>query len=79
MRWISVSPADIREQPGGALGQGTDNRTGELVEFSMSLDVAAAVKVVSGASLLPVDDADVISVEPVRGEWDSPGTSPEDA
>lgn len=33
----------------------------------------------SGTLEINVGDGDIISVEPTSGEWDSPGTSPEDS
>lgn len=81
MRWISVSPADLVEEPGGVRAGGFDDQTGEHVEFMMSFAWADAVKATPGApSLMQVADDDIISVTrtaPVSGEWDSPGTSEE--
>ena len=81
MRYISVAASGIKEQPGGAIATGEDDRNGDIVEFSMTLAMAAAVQATPGSSsLVPVPDEDIISVAtaPVSGEWDSPGTSPEE-
>ncbi len=61
---------------------GTDEKTGEQVKFKLT-DRAFASTLISlvgrdGSLALPLADFQIISVEPVRGEWDSPGTSPED-
>jgi hypothetical protein len=60
---------------------GTDEKTGELVKFKLT-DRALASTLIAlvghQAVSLPIADFQIISVDPVRGEWDSPGTSPED-
>ena len=78
MRYVEVEPGSIVEQPGGAIATGTDENTGELVKFVISLSAAASVQRHRYASVIDVGDGDIISVEPTSGEWDSPGTSPEE-
>jgi hypothetical protein len=60
---------------------GTDEKTGELVKFKLT-DRGFASTLISlvghQAVSLPLADFQIISVEPTSGEWDSPGTSPED-
>ena len=67
----------VKEEPGGATVQGIDDVTGDMVTFTMTLSGATTVN--QGIMKLHhVLDNEIISVEPVRGEWDSPGTSPEE-
>lgn len=77
MRWISVEPGDVEEQPGGTVASGVDDYSMERVTFTISLDMAKAVRSTTGATLVPVPDEDVIRVQS-NPEWDSPGTSPEE-
>jgi hypothetical protein len=60
---------------------GTDVDTADLVTFAGTahtmLDLIDRVRVLRG-TVADVHDFQVTNVEPVRGEWDSPGTSPED-
>lgn len=58
-----------------------DTHTGELVTFGLedgTLVNELIIKATRGEVItLPLADFQVISVEAVRGEWDSPGTSEE--
>jgi hypothetical protein len=78
MRYVHVTADGIREYPEGAVATGDDYYTGDVVRFSMSLDDAAAVQAYA-VTTVPVADEDLIEVVsgPVRGDWDSPGTSEE--
>ena len=93
MRKVTVSNMDIKEayrtggrKPGGVLYvNGHDEDSGELVRFAADAIKVAEFSVRAdrrddpAAELtLDVGDADVIEVTPVSGEWDSPGTSPEE-
>lgn len=78
MRLISVDQGSvIEQQAGGAIVVGTDDSTGEMVRFSATLRVADEIANRT-VCLAEVEDEDVLSVFPTSGEWDSPGTSPED-
>lgn len=60
----------------------TDADSGELVTFELTdgdLLNELMIRVTKDGSVpLTLADFQVLNVEPVRGEWDSPGTSPED-
>ena len=90
MRKVTVSNTAIKEayRTGGRKPlyvNGSDEDTGELVRFAADAIKVAEFSVRAdyhddpAAELtLDVGDADVIEVTPVSGEWDSPGTSPEE-
>lgn len=60
----------------------TDADSGELVTFELTdgdLLNELMIRVTKDGSVpLTLADFQVLNVEPVRGDWDSPGTSPED-
>lgn len=60
---------------------GTDEETHERVTIKLNDTglVNALLKLIAreGSLALPVADFQVVEVEAVRGDWDSPGTSPE--
>ena len=60
----------------------TDADTGELVTYELTdVDLLNELMIRAtrdGSVSLTLADFQVINVEPVRGEWDSPGTSPEE-
>lgn len=83
MRIVNLTSEDVGEALVDLPDQsvevtGTDENTGELVTFSLSPKLAWAVRDL-GTCAIPVADANITKVEPVSGEWDSPGTSPEDS
>jgi hypothetical protein len=86
MRSVRVTKEDIdlgmNLVDGGTAFVGTDRVTGELVSFKLEDgDLANALigrAAGEGVFTITVADFQVLAVQPVRGEWDSPGTSPEE-
>ena len=86
MRLIKFTPEDV-EQDAVLAGDvteltGTDVKTDERVTVKVT-DASLANALISfinkqGVLTQPWADFQVVKVEPVRGDWDSPGTSPED-
>jgi hypothetical protein len=76
----SFTPGTVTDE--GTLLTGQDELTGDLT--SVVIEDATLVATLSGlvsaqgAVSLPVAEFQVVDTQPVRGEWDSPGTSPED-
>lgn len=80
MRAVRVTEEGIK--PDITEIHGTDAATGELVTFKLNdpgfVLALIAVAKRDGFFVLPLADFQIVSVEPVSGDWDSPGTSPED-
>ena len=86
MRVVKLTKQDFDQTytqlVGHAVITSADKETGELVTFTLAdgdLVNELIIRVTrDGEADLILADFQVLNVEPVRGEWDSPGTSPEE-
>lgn len=87
MRQVTITKQDLDltyTQVGQrAIITASDADSGELVTFVLDNSdmIYSLIERVTrdGEVKLPLADFQVTHVEPVRGEWDSPGTAPEEA
>lgn len=86
MRVVKLTKEDAelhyKEFEGVSSFTGTDEETGERVTFTlddgnMISEILRRLQMPQGTVKLPLADFQIALVEAVRGEWDSPGTSPE--
>lgn len=61
---------------------GIDEHTGDLVTFAVDdgklVNTLLGLVAIDGVITLPIADFQVVTAEPTSGQWDSPGTSPEE-
>jgi hypothetical protein len=86
MRVVKLTKEDVelhyKEFEGVSSFTGTDKDSGERVTFTLTdgdliNELLRRVQMPQGEVTLPLADFQIALVEAVRGEWDSPGTSPE--
>lgn len=86
MRIVTLTKGDIDLEYSGRGSEasltGTDEQNGDRVTIvlddGMLVHTLLNLIVEQGSVALPVADFQVTNVEPTSGQWDSPGTSPEE-
>lgn len=86
MRIVKITKDDVDQESRGNGEQisltGTDEQTGDRVTFALDdgklINTLLGLIQKDGSVALPLADSQVTDVEPTSGQWDSPGTSPEE-